>query len=71
MIVLGADTHKRSHTFAAVVPSSGELLDEQTFSVGARGFGVLLRWARGLDEDRVWALDDVLPGRVDRSGRWD
>src|SRR5919197_551977 len=58
MIVLGADTHKRSHTFAAVAPSTGELLDEQTVPVGQRGFGVLLQWARGLDEDRVWALED-------------
>ena len=25
---------------------------------GARGFGALLRWARRLDRDRVWALED-------------
>jgi hypothetical protein len=30
MIVLGADTHKRSHTIAAVGATSGELLGEQT-----------------------------------------
>src|SRR4051795_5720311 len=58
MIVLGADTHKRSHTVAAVAAATGELLGEQTVEVGRRGFGVLLRWARGLDEDRVWALED-------------
>jgi hypothetical protein len=55
MIVLGADTHKRSHTVAA---GTGELLGEQTVAVGRRGFGALLQWARGLDEDRVWALED-------------
>jgi transposase len=58
MIVLGADTHKRSHTVAAVAAATGELLDEQTVQVGRRGFGALLRWARNLDGDRVWALED-------------
>src|SRR3954454_15525417 len=58
MIVLGADTHKRSHTVAAVAAGTGELLGEQTVAVGRRGFGALLQWARGLDEDRVWALED-------------
>src|SRR4051794_22009872 len=58
MIVLGADTHKRSHTVAAVAAGTGELLGEQTVPVGRRGFDALLQWARGLDEDRVWALED-------------
>src|SRR4051794_3730005 len=58
MIVVGADTHKRSHTVAAVAAATGELLGEQTVQVGRRGFGALLRWARGLDGDRVWALED-------------
>src|ERR671915_632001 len=58
MIVLGADTHKRSHTIAAVAAPNGELRGEQTVPVGARGFGALLRWARGLDGERVWALED-------------
>src|SRR4051812_40252755 len=58
MIVLGADTHKRSHTVAAVAVATGELLGEQTVAVGQPGFGALLRWARGLDGGRVWALED-------------
>ena len=58
MIVLGADTHKRSHTVVAVAAATGELLGEQTVPVGRRGFGALLRWARGLDGDGVWALED-------------
>src|SRR5919205_4225872 len=58
MIVLGADTHKRSHTVAAVAAGSGELLGEQAVAVARRGFDALLQWARGLDEDRVWALED-------------
>jgi transposase len=58
MIVLGADTHKRSHTIAAIAAATGELLGEQTVAVGRRGFGALLRWARSVDDERVWALED-------------
>jgi len=58
MMVLGADTHKRSHTIAAVAAVTGELRGEKTVAVGARGFGALLIWARGLDGERVWALED-------------
>jgi len=58
MIVLGADTHKRSHTVGAVAAATGELLGEQTVPVGLRGFGALLRWARSLDGERAWALED-------------
>src|SRR5918995_5150365 len=58
MIVLGADTHKRSHSVAAVAAATGEVLGEETVAVGQRGFGALLRWARGLDGERVWALED-------------
>jgi transposase len=58
MIVLGADTHKRSHTIAALSAATGELLGEQTVQVGAKRFASLLTWARTLGGDRVWALED-------------
>jgi transposase len=58
MIVLGADTHKRSHTIAAVAAATGELLGERTVGVGWRGFDALLVWAHSLDGERVWALED-------------
>jgi transposase len=58
MIVLGADAHKRSHTIAAVQAATGQLLGDRTAAVSARGFGVLLMWARELDGERVWALED-------------
>ena len=58
MIVLGADMHKSSHTLAAVAAATGEMLDEKTAAVGARGFDAVLRWARGLGPHRVWALED-------------
>jgi transposase len=50
--------HKRSHTIAAVVAATGELLDAQTVAVGDRGFLAAVDWARGLGEERVWALED-------------
>jgi transposase len=58
MIVLGADTHKRSHTIAAVSAAAGELRGEKTVAVGVRGFTALLVWARGIEGERVWALED-------------
>ena len=58
MIVLGADTHKRSHTIAAVSAATGELLGEQTVEVGAKGFAALVVWARKLGDERVWAIED-------------
>jgi transposase len=58
MIVLGADTHKRSHTIAAVSAATGELKGEQTVQVGAKGFAALVVWARRLDSERVWAIED-------------
>jgi transposase len=58
MIVLGADMHKSSHTLAAVAAATGEMLDEKTAAVGARGFDAVLGWARGLGDERAWALED-------------
>ena len=58
MIVLGADTHKSSHTVAAINTATGQLLGDETVAVGARGFAALVIWARGLDGERVWALED-------------
>jgi transposase len=58
MIVLGADTHKSSHTIAVVDGASGQVLGDKTVGVGARGFAALVVWARGLAGERVWALED-------------
>jgi transposase len=58
MMVLGADTHKRSHTIAAVRASTGERLGERTVQSGRKGAAELLRWARGVGEERVWAIED-------------
>jgi transposase len=58
MIVLGADTHKRSDTIAAVSTATGEVVGEQTVQVGAKGFAAVVVWARELGSERVWALED-------------
>ena len=39
MMVLGADTRKRSHTIAAVAAATGEVAGEKTVAVSSRGFG--------------------------------
>src|SRR5256714_4738113 len=58
MIVIGADTHKRSHTLAAVDEATGRALADVTVAAAPRSFGELLRWARRVGDERVWALED-------------
>jgi len=58
MIVIGADTHKRSHTVASVSEATGRALADITVSAKRRAFDDLLRWARGQDAARVWAIED-------------
>ena len=58
MIVIGADTHKRSHTLAAVEAASGRMLAERTVPARRRCFEALLTWARGHGSERVWAIED-------------
>ena len=43
MIVLGADTHKRSHTLAAVAEATGRVLAGRTVAAKRRAFDELLR----------------------------
>ena len=58
MIVIGADTHKATHTCAAVVAATGELLEDRTVLARCAGFGALLAWGRGLGPQRTWAVED-------------
>ena len=54
MIVIGADTHKRTHALAAVDAGTGRVRGQREDQ--GRGGGTLgrgARWARGLDEERV------------------
>jgi len=58
MIVIGTDTHKRTHTCGAVDAATGRLAGERTAAAREPGFRELLAWGRGIDEERVWAIED-------------
>lgn len=71
MITIGIDTHKRTHTAAAVKGATGELLDTITVAADAQGHERLRRRARGLvdDERARFALEDCrhVSGRLERA----
>ncbi len=58
MIVIGADVHKSNHALAAVHATTGVIAGELEVRAGEAGHLQALRWARGLDEERVWAIED-------------
>jgi transposase len=58
MIVIGTDTHKQTHTAAAVFAGSGQLASELTAPAREPGFREFLAWARDIDAERIWALED-------------
>ena len=58
MVTIGVDPHKQTHT-AATVDELGSEVGHQTVPARPTGNGQLLEWARGLDSERVWAVEDV------------
>lgn len=58
MIVIGVDTHKRSHALAAVHEGTGRLRGKRTIEARDAGHLAAVRWARELDSERVWAIED-------------
>jgi transposase len=58
MIVIGADTHKRAHALAAVDAGTGGVRGQREIRAEEQGHLAALRWARGLDGERVWAIED-------------
>ena len=58
MIVIGTDTHKQTHTAQAANSATGELCDGRTAPARTLGFAQLLDWARELDSERIWAIED-------------
>jgi transposase len=58
MIVIGTDTHKRTHTCGAVFAGTGQLAAELTAPARKAGFAELLDWGRRLDAERIWAIED-------------
>ena len=58
MIVIGADTHKGSHALAAVNEGTGRVRGSREIKADDAGHLAAVRWARSLDDDRVWAIED-------------
>jgi transposase len=56
--VISADTHKRTHALAAVDEGTGRVLGQREIKADESGHLAAVRWARGLDEERVWAIED-------------
>lgn len=68
MVVVGADVHKRTHTFVAV-DEVGRQLGQKTVDATTDGHGRALRWARErFGTDLVWAIEDCrhLSARLER-----
>jgi transposase len=58
MIVIGADIHKSTHALAAVSGDGGLVAGELEIRADESGHLAALRWARELDGERVWAIED-------------
>src|SRR5438132_4617583 len=58
MIVIGADTHKRTHMLAGVDAGTGELCERRQIAASEDGHRDALRWARELESERGWAIED-------------
>jgi hypothetical protein len=58
MVTIGVDPHKPTHT-AAAVDQLGVEVEHRTALARPVGNGQLLEWARALDVERVWAVEDV------------
>jgi transposase len=58
MIVIGADAHKRTHMLGAVDAGTGQVHGARQITADEGGHLDAVRWARGLDGERVWAVED-------------
>jgi transposase len=68
MIVIGVDTHKRSHTLVALDAATGVTRGQLTIPASDDGTLDALRFAGELDTERVWAIEDCrhVSGRLER-----
>ncbi len=68
MIVIGSDAHKSSYTCQAVGAATGELRSGETVKATSAGQERLLRWARRLEGERAWAIEDCrnVSGKLER-----
>lgn len=58
MIVIGIDPHMQTHTAVALDAATGRVLAELTVKARTPGFERLLAWARRLDDERLFAVED-------------
>jgi transposase len=58
MIVVGVDTHKRNHMLVAVDGQTGALASQRAIAANDAGSLDALRFAAGLEQERVWAIED-------------
>jgi transposase len=68
MVVVGADVHKRTHTFVAV-DEAGRELGHKTFEATTAGHQAAVMWARErFGTDLRWAIEDCrhLSARLER-----
>ena len=68
MVVVGADVHKRTHTFVAV-DEAGRELGYKTFDANTAGHQAAVRWARErFGVELLWAIEDCrhLSARLER-----
>jgi transposase len=68
MIVIGADVHKRKHTFVAV-DEVGRKLDEKTVRATTEGHATAIMWAREqFGTELIWGIEDCrnMSARLER-----
>ena len=58
MIVIGTDTHKYKHALAAVDEGTGRVRGSREIDADDAGHLAAVKWARSLDDERVWAIED-------------
>src|SRR5450755_4391012 len=58
MIVIWTDTHKYKHALAAVDEGTGRVRGSREIDADDAGHLAAVKWARGLDGERVWAIED-------------
>ncbi|MEO1062672.1 MAG: IS110 family transposase [Actinomycetota bacterium] len=58
MVTLGIDAHKRTHTVVAVDDAGRQVAVNTTMATTSEDHLEMLRWARQLDGERVWAVED-------------
>jgi transposase len=58
MIVIGADTHRRSHMLVAVDGQTGALCGQREIPASDAGSLEAVPFASGLHGERVWAIED-------------